>query len=81
MYYQCSRLYPNVPDDESLLFLKKAIYKRAELVLKSNYFEFNDMFRIQKESTTIGTKFAPSYAIIFMVALEEEILESLLKKP
>ena len=35
----------------------------------------------QKEGTAVGTKFAPPYAIIFMAALEEEILESLIKKP
>ena len=86
-------LYPNIPNEEGLLFLKKALDKRrnktvsteslielAELVLRNNYFEFNDRFKKQKESTAIGTKFAPPYAIIFMVALEEEILESLIKK-
>ena len=52
-----------------------------ELVLRNNYFEFNDRFRKQKEGTAIETKFASPYAIIFMAALEEEILESLIKKP
>ena len=51
----------------------------AELVLKNNYFEFNHRFSKQKESAAIGTKFARPYAIMFMAALEEEILESLLK--
>ena len=50
-----------------------------ELVLRNDYFEFNDGFKKQKEGTAIGTKFAPPYAIIFMAALEEEILESLIK--
>ena len=58
----------------------ESLIELAELVLKSNYFEFNDRFKKQKEGTTIGTKFGASYAIIFMVALEEEILESLIKK-
>ena len=53
----------------------------AELVLRNNCFEFNDRFKKQKEGTAIGTKFAPPCAIIFVVALEEEILESLIKKP
>ena len=43
-------------------------------------FEFNDRFRKQKEGTAMGIKYAPPYAIIFMTALGEEILESLLKK-
>ena len=77
-----------------MLFFKKALHKRrnktvsteflielAELVLRNNYFEFNDWFKKQKEGTAIGTKFAPPYAIIFMTALEEESLESLIKKP
>ena len=76
-----------------MLFLKKALGKRrnktvsteslielVELVLTNNYFEFNDKFRKQKEDTTIGTKLAPSYAIIFMAALEKEILGSLIEK-
>ena len=43
----------------------------AELVLKKNCFEFNNRFKKKNESTAIGTKFAPPYAIIFMAALEE----------
>ena len=39
------------------------------------------MFKKQKKGTAIGTKFSLPYAIIFMAALEEEILESLIKKP
>ena len=39
------------------------------------------VFKRQKDGIAIGTKFAPPYAIIFMAALEEEILESLIKKP
>ena len=75
-----------------MLFFKKALDKRryktvsteslielAERVLRNNYFEFNDKFKKQKEGTATGTKFAPPYAIIFMAALEEEILESLIK--
>ena len=58
----------------------ESLIKLAELVLKNNYFEFNDRFRKQKEDAAIATKFASPYAIIFMAVLEEEILESLLKK-
>ena len=52
----------------------------VELLLANNYFEFNDRFRKQKKDTTIGTKLAPSYVIIFMAALEKEILGSLIEK-
>ena len=58
----------------------ESLIKLAELVLKNNYFEFNDRFRKQKEDTAIGTKFAPHYALTFMAALQKEILESFLKK-
>ena len=58
----------------------ESLIELAEFVLRNDYFEFNDRFKKQKEGTAIGTKFAPPYAIIFMVALEEEILESLIKK-
>ena len=94
MYYWCSWLYPNIPNEVGLLFHKEALDKwqnktvsteslieLAELVLRNNYFEFNDRFKNQKEGTTIETKFAPPYAVIFMAAWEEEILESLIKKP
>ena len=87
-------MYPNIPNEEGLLFPKKALDKwrnktvsteslmqLAELVLRNTYFEFNDKFKKQKGGTAIGTKFAPPYAIIFMAVLEEEILESLIKKP
>ena len=72
-----------------MLFLKTALDKRrneavstesliklVELLLRNNYFEFNDK---EKEGTAIGTKFAPPYAIIFMAAFEEEISETLIK--
>ena len=57
----------------------QSLIELAELVLKNNYFEFNDRFRKQKEGTTIGAKFALPYAIIFTTALEEKTLESLSK--
>ena len=41
----------------------------------------SDRLKKQKEGTAIGTIFTPPNAIIFIAALEEEILESLIKKP
>ena len=52
----------------------ESLIELAGLVLRNNHFEFNDTFKKQKEGTAIGIKFAPLYAIIFMAALEEEIL-------
>ena len=46
----------------------------AELVLKNNIFEFSDKTYKQICITAIGTKVAPLYAVLFMAALEENIL-------
>ena len=87
-------LYPNIPHDEGLAFLKDFLDSRvdkqvttdtlielAELVLKNNIFEFSDKTYKQIRGTAIGTKFAPPYAILFMAALEEKILNKVKKKP
>ena len=67
MCHSSSLVYPNIPKKEGLLLLKKALDKwrnktvsteslieLAELVLRNNYFEFNDRFKKQKESTAIN---------------------------
>ena len=46
----------------------------AHVVLKNNFFEFDGEFYHQLRGTAKGTKCAPSYAILFMVALEEKLL-------
>ena len=53
----------------------------AELVLKNNIFEFSDKSSKQIRGMAICTKFAPPYAVLFMVALEEKILSKVKKKP
>ena len=53
----------------------------AELVLKNNIFGFSDNTYKQIRGTAIGTKFAPPYAVLFMPALEEKILNKVKKKP
>ena len=86
-------LYPNIPHDEGLAFLKDFLDSRvdkqvtrdtlielAELVLKNNIFEFSDKTYKQIRGAAIGTKFAPPYAVIFMAALEEKILSKVKKK-
>ena len=46
----------------------------AELILKNNYFEFEDKIYHQILGTAIGTKFALSFADIFMWKLEERMI-------
>ena len=89
-------LYPSIPNEESLRFLKNVLEKRsnknvstdtlielAELVLQNNYFEFNERYLKQIRGTAIETQFAPPYAIIYMAALENtsrSVLGTLIKK-
>ena len=87
-------LYPNIPHDEGLIALRKSLESRedktistdslmnlADCVLKTNIFEHNLSFFKQLRGTTIGTKMAPPYAIIFMGDLEERILLNCSFKP
>ena len=87
-------LYPDIPHDEGLPFLKDFLDSRvdkqvttdtlielAELVLKNNIFQFSDNIYKKIRGTTIGTKFVTPYAILFMSALEEKILSKDKKKP
>ena len=75
-------LYPSIPNEEGLRFLRNVLEKRsnknvttntlielAELVLQNNYFEFNEGYLKQIRGTAIGTIFAPPYAIIYMATL------------
>ena len=87
-------LYFSIPNEEGLRFLKNVLEKRsnknvctdalielAELVIQSNYYEFWERYLKEIWGTAIGTKFALPYAIIYMAALEEAFLETLMKKP
>ena len=53
----------------------ESLCKLTNIVLKHNYFEFGKYVYHQILGATIGTKFAPRYANIFMAGLEEEIFE------
>ena len=77
-------LYPNIPHDEGLIAMSKALDLRkdkristeslielAECVLKNNMFEHNLSFYKQLRGTAIGTKMASPYAIIFWGDFEE----------
>ena len=48
----------------------------TDFVLKNNFFKFNVEVKRQKYGTSIGTKFAPTYACIFMEEVETEVLKS-----
>ena len=75
-------LYPNIPHDEGLAFLKEFLDSRidkevttdtlielVEPVLKKNIFEFSDKTYKQIRETAIGTKFAPPCTVLFMAPL------------
>ena len=87
-------LYPSIPHDEGLESIREALNSRGDqsvstetlveltkLVLKKNFFEFNGEFFQQVRGTAIGTKCAPSYAILFLAALEQRLLDHHVEKP
>ena len=53
----------------------------SELVLKNNIFECSDKTYKEICRMAIGTKFAQPYAVLFMAALQEKILNKIKKKP
>ena len=74
-------LYPNIPH-EGLSALRKwletqkekyvstdTIIDFTEVVLKNNIFTFGKNTIKQKRGSATGTKFAPSYSILFMAGL------------
>ena len=44
----------------------------CEFILTHNVFQFNNINYIQKQGTAMGTKMAPSYAILYMDHFERE---------
>ena len=78
--------YPSIPHEAGLQALKEEIstndlVKMAAFVLKSNYFEFNGEVKHQISGTAIGTKFAPTFAFIFMDEIETNFLDTQEFKP
>ena len=87
-------LYPHIPHEEGIEIMKSYLEKRkhqnvttsslcdlADIILKENYFELGDNIYRQKLGTAIGTKFAPTYANIFMAGLEKRIFEEFQLEP
>ena len=48
----------------------------AYFVLRNNYFDFNGQIKQQISTTSIGTKFAPPYACLFIDKIETAFLET-----
>ncbi len=82
-----SALYTSIPHIEGLAAIREALSTRAKqfpptetivelarLILTNNVFEFNGKYYKQIQGTAMGTKMAPSYAILFMSHLEEALL-------
>ena len=59
----------------------KSLVELAELALKNNVFEFDEITYLQKQGTAIGNKMAHTYAILFMDASERTFLNSCELKP
>ena len=87
-------LYPNIPNNEGLQALRHALDERetktistdtlvelSDTVLNNNFFEFDGKIYRQKRGTAIGTKMAPSYAILFMDKFERDFLGKTELKP
>ncbi len=83
-----SALYTSIPHEEGIKAVKTALSKRTvqepptsvlthlvRLILTNNVFRFNKTHYRQIQGTAMGTKMAPSYAILFMADLEEKLLE------
>ena len=51
---------------------KSQLMKLVKVALKNNIFEFDEKTFKQKRGTTIVTKFATSYAILFMADFEKK---------
>ena len=86
-------LYTNIRHADGLAALKEALSKAdqntppevllqlCEFILKHNVFQFNNINYIQKQDTAMGTKMAPSYAILYMGQFEREFIVPRIKLP
>ena len=87
-------LYPHIPHEEGIEIMKKFLNQRelkdistkslcdlATIILKNNFFEIGEVVYHQLLGTAIGTKFAPTYANLFMAGLEKKIFGNTNFKP
>ena len=59
----------------------ETLVELTKLLSKINFLEFNGDFYQHVRVTAIGTKCAPSYAILFLAALEQRLLDHHVEKP
>ena len=64
-------------DKVNYRFSKDFICKAIQIILQNNTFQFNDEFYLQKNGTAMGTKMAPTYAILVLAYLEEKLYEKI----
>lgn len=92
MWLSCDvvALYPSIPQNEAInmlsMFLdkyanytletKQFLVSAVEFLLKHNFFSFDGDFYIQQQGVSMGARFSPSLANIFMAMWEETFLFS-----
>ena len=89
-------LYTNIPNDEGVASIAALLEKDRDkeinpkngtpvdildFVLKNNNFQFNGENYHQISGTAMGTRVAPSYANLFMTALETKLIDNYRLKP
>lgn len=57
------------------------ILSLAEFILTHNYFEYAGEYFLQLQGTAMGTKFAPSYANLYLAGIEQDFLGSRVLSP
>ena len=51
------------------------------LILKENFFKFNDLHFLQTQRIAMGKKLAVAFAVIFMAHIEKQLLAASPQKP
>ena len=87
-------LYPHIPHEEGIEIMEEFLNQRevkdistkslcdlATIILKNKFFEIGEKVYHQLLGAAIGTKFAPTYANLFMAGLEKKIFENTNFKP
>ena len=91
-----SSLYTNIPHEDGIeacqYFLENNghssgslsidnVCSLIELVLKNNYFKFNNICYRQRKGTAMGSSMAPAYASLFMGKFEMDFMKICSEKP
>lgn len=95
--FDVESLYTNIQPDKGLLALDKVFHRAGgtgldklvfneirsllEISLNNNDFQFNDEWYQQISGVSMGRKFAPNFANVYMSNWEHEIMEKTDKKP